>query len=57
MIALIQEVAGIPREPKSPRDPKRSLTSVLRCYAIEQMLPYYPLKPPSPTAQSKRRAR
>ena len=55
MADVIRELEGYPRHRQ------RSLASVLRCYAMEQMLPHYPLTvPPSPhgnaRAQPKRRA-
>jgi predicted DNA-binding ribbon-helix-helix protein len=55
MSELIREIEGHPRY----RD--QSLASALKVYAMEQMLPHYPLTaPPSPPAnaraQTKRRA-
>jgi len=55
MSALIREIEA------QPRERGRSLASVLRCYAMAQMLPHYPLKarPAPPTnvgARPKRRA-
>jgi predicted DNA-binding ribbon-helix-helix protein len=55
MSALIRKIEA------QPRERERSFASVLRCYAMAQMLPHYPLTAPSSPpanarAQPKRRA-